>query len=176
MSPQREAPGQTWDVTVDGSLLHVELVPYAGPLWGAPSSFRVGAVEQKLSWPPAVSRWQRTRAPKVGSFDVRGHRLGMTLTTVTPSYRVAVSRNVSALDRSGPLSFLGSLVGGAGLGGGVAAASQTTLSWLVYELDVDGVPVGAWVAEAVDALPKRWTFVEPGGSLPDRESRAWPDR
>src|SRR4051794_37060278 len=105
MSQQREAPGQTWDVTVDGSLLHVELVPYPGPLSAAPTSFRVGAVEQKLSWPPAVSRWQRTRAPKVGSVDVRGHRLGMTFTTVAPSYRVAVSQNVSGVTRTGPLSF-----------------------------------------------------------------------
>ena len=97
----------------------------------------------------------------------------MTLKTIALSYRAAVSRNVSGLKRSGPLSFLGYLVGGAGLSGGVAAASQTTLTWLIYELDIDGVPVGSWVAKTVDGRPERWTFVRPGGLLPDRDSRDW---
>jgi hypothetical protein len=96
----------------------VELVPYTGALWGAPGSFRVGTVEQKLSWPPSVSRLQRTRAPQVGSIDARDHRLEMTLNTIRPSYRAAVSRNVSGVKLSGPLSFIGFLVGGAGPGGG----------------------------------------------------------
>jgi hypothetical protein len=167
------ASGQTWDVNVEGSPLHVELVPYAGPLWGAPSSFRVGNVEQKLSWPPGVSRWERTRAPKVGLIDAGNHRLGMTHKAITLSYRAAVSRNVSGLKRSGPLAFIGTLLGGAGLGGGAAAASQTTLTWLIYELDVDGAPSGSWVAKAVDGRPDRWTFVPAGGLLPNRDSRDW---
>ena len=101
------------------------------------------------------------------------HRLGMTHKAIALSYRAAVTRNVTGLKRSGPLSFLGSLLGGAGLGGGVAAASQTILTWLIYELDVDGVPSGSWVAKAVDGVPERWTFVPPGGLLPDRDSRDW---
>jgi hypothetical protein len=108
----------------------------------------------------------------VGSIDARDHRLGMTLNTIRPSYRAAVGRNVSGLKRSGPLSFLGSLIG-PGLGGGGAAAAQTTLTWLIYELDVDGIPFGSWVAKAVDGRPERWTFVPPGGLLPDRDSRDW---
>jgi hypothetical protein len=170
---QREASGLTWDVDVDGSPLRVELVPYAGPLWGAPNKFRVGEVEQKLSWPPSVSRWQRTRAAQVGSIDVRNHRLGMTLNTIRLSYRAAVRRNVSGLKGSGPLSFFGFLIGGAGLSRGAAAAAQTTLTWLIYQLDVDGVPVGSWVAKTVDGRPERWTFVQPGGLLPDRDSQDW---
>ena len=42
MNDRGEASGQTWDVTVKGLPLHVQLVPYEGPLWAAPSSFRVG--------------------------------------------------------------------------------------------------------------------------------------
>jgi hypothetical protein len=170
---QGEPSGRGWDLTIDGLPVRVELVPYAGRLWGAPSAFRLGTVEQKLTWPPSVSRWQRTRAPKIGSIDAEDHRFGMTLRTITPSYRVAVHRNVGSLKRSGPLSFLGSLVGGTGLGGGAAAASQTSLSWLIYELDVDGVSAGSWVAKAVDGRPEKWAFVAPGGSLPDRDSRDW---
>ncbi len=95
----------------------------------------------------------------------------MTLNTIQLSHRAALGRNVSGLKRSGPLSFLGTLVGGAGLGAGAAGASQTTLTWLIYELDIDGVPYGSWVAKAVDGRPERWTFVLPGGVLPDGESR-----
>ena len=39
---------QTWPITLDGSALVVELLPYAGRLWGTPESFRVDEVEQKL--------------------------------------------------------------------------------------------------------------------------------
>ena len=77
------------------------------------------------------------------------------------------------MKRSGPLALLGTILGGAALGGGAAAASQTTLIWLIYELSIDGNPAGSWVARTVDGLPERWTFVQPGGSLPDRDSPGW---
>ena len=97
----------------------------------------------------------------------------MTLTIVIPSFRTAFRRNISGVRRSGPLSFLGNVLGGAALGGGAAAAAQSALIWLIYELSVDGEPSGSWVAKAVDGLAERWTFVPPGGSLPDGATSDW---
>jgi hypothetical protein len=166
-------PHQTWQLTLDGSPELVELVPYSGRLWGTPGSFRVGTVERKLEYSAGVSRRQRFKAQLVGSVDVGGHRVAMTLTTIRPSYRSAVRRNISGLKRSGPLSFLGNILGGAALGGGAAAAAQSTLVWLIYELSVDGEPSGSWVAKTVDARAERWTFVPTGGSLPDSDTPDW---
>jgi hypothetical protein len=97
----------------------------------------------------------------------------MTLTPVRLSIRSAVRRNISGLKSSGPLSFLGNILGGAGLGGGAAAAAQSNLAWLIYGLAVDGEPSGSWVAKTVDGAAERWTFVPPGGSLPGRDSLNW---
>lgn len=164
---------QTWQLILDGSPELVELVPYSGRLLGTPSSFRVGSIERKLAYSTSVSRWQRLKAPLVGTVDVGPHRLAMTLTTVMPSYRTAVRRNISGLKRSGPLSFLGNVLGGAALGGGAAAAAQSTLVWRIYELSVDGEPSGSWIAKTVDGQAEQWAFVPPGGSLPDSDTPDW---
>ncbi len=164
---------QIWRLTLDGSPELVELVPYSGRLWGTPRSFRLGTVERKLEYSAGVSRWQRFNAPLVGSVDVGGHRVAMTMTTIRLSYRSAVRRNISGLKWSGPMSLIGTILGGAALGGGAAAGAQSTLVWLIYELSVDGEPSGSWVAKTVDGLAKRWTFVPPGGSLPDSYTRGW---
>jgi hypothetical protein len=164
---------QVWKLLLDGSPVLVELVPYTGRLWGTPGSFRIGAVERKLEHPAGLSRRQRVKAPLVGSVVVNGHRVEMSVSTVRPSFRTAVRRSFSGVKRSGPLSLLGYIIGGAGLGGGMAAAAQTTLVWLIYELSVDGKPSGSWVAKTVDGLAERWTFVRPGGSLPERDTPDW---
>jgi hypothetical protein len=164
---------QTWHLTLDRSPELVELVPYSGRLLGTPGSFRVGSVERKLEYTAGVSRWQRYKAPLVGFVDVRGHRVAMTLTPIMPSYRSAVRRNISGLKWSGPLSFLGTILGGAGLGGGAAAAAQSTLVWLTYELSVDGESSGSWVAKTIDGFAERWTFVPPGGTLPTSDTPDW---
>jgi hypothetical protein len=166
-------PRQTWQLTLDGSPELVELVPYSGRLWGTPGSFRVATVERQLEYSAGVSRRQRFKAPLVGSVDVGGHRVAMTLTTIRPSYRSAVRRNISGLKWSGPLSFLGTVLGGAGLGGGAAAAAGSTLAWLTYELSVDGEPSGSWVAKTIDGHAERWAFVPPGGSLPRGDTPDW---
>jgi hypothetical protein len=168
-----EAPRQTWQLTLDGSPELVELVPYSGRLWGTPRSFRVDTVERKLEYSAGVPRLQRFKAPLVGSIEVGGHRVAMTMTTIRPSYRSAVRRNISGVRRSGPLSFLGTILGGAALGGGVAAAAQSTLVWLIYELSVDGEPSGSWVAKTIDGRAERWTLVPSGGSLPDSDTPDW---
>jgi hypothetical protein len=173
MDHRPDLPRQTWQLTLDGSPKPVELVPYAGRLGGTPSSFRVGTVERKLEYSAGVSRWQRFKAPLLGSVDVGSRRVAMTLTTIRPSYRSAVRRNISGLKSSGPLSFIGAILGGAALSGGAAAAMQSTLVWLIYELSVDGEPSGSWVAKTVDGLAERWTFVPPGGSLPDSDTPDW---
>lgn len=169
----REVPRQTWQLTLDGSPELVELVPYSGRLWGTPSSFRVGTVERKLEYPAGVPRLQRFKAPQVGSVAVGAHRVAVTLTTLRPSYRSAVRRNISGVGRSGPLSFLATILGGAALGAGAAAAAQSTLVWLIYELSVDGEPSGSWVAKTIDGLVEGWTFVPSGGSLPDSDTPDW---
>jgi hypothetical protein len=163
-------PRRTWKVKLDGSSELIELVPYSGRLWGVPTSFRVRAVEEKLKHPEGLSRWQRVKTPLVGTVDVGGHRLTMTLTTVSLSMRAAMRRNISGLKRSGTLGFLGNLLGGAGMGGGLAAASQTTLAWGIYELSVDGMRSGAWVTKTIDGIVEGWTWVPPGGSLPDNKT------
>jgi hypothetical protein len=163
-----------WRVSVDGSPVVVELLPYSGRLWGAPSSFSVGGVERQLEQPPGTSRRERVKTPLSGSIDVGEHRLTMTRTTITLTIRSAMRRALFGVRRSGPLAFLGTLVGGAGLGGGMAAASQTTLSWLVYAVDVDGKPKGSWVGKTVDGVVEQWTWVPPGGDLPDRRTLEFP--
>ena len=168
-----DIPRQTWQLTLDGSVELVELVPYAGRLWGTPRSFRVGGVEGKLDYLAGVPRLRRFKAPQVGSVEIRGHRLAMTLTSIRPSYRSALRRNVSGVKRSGPLSFLATLLGGAAMAGGAAAASQSTLVWLIYELSVDGEPSGSWVAKTVDGRAEGWRLVPSGGSLPDSDTRDW---
>jgi len=168
-----DIPRQTWQLTLDGSPELVELVPYTGRLWGTPRSFCVGGVEGKLEYPAGVSRLQRFKAPQVGSVEIRGHRVAMTLITVRPSYRSAVRRNVSGVRRTGALSFLGTLLGGTAVGAGAAAASQSTLVWLIYELSVDGELSGSWVAKTVDGRIEGWRLVPSGGSLPDSDTPDW---
>jgi hypothetical protein len=173
MGPMNSRPDrvrQTWRLSLDESRDVAELVPYSGPLWGAPNSFSVGAVERKLEFAPGLSRRQRVKAPLVGAIDVGRNHVSMTRTTVSLAYRVALRRNLFGLKRSGPLAFLGTLLGGSGLGGGAAAAAQTTLTWLIYALDVDGQPKGSWVAKTVDGVVERWIWVAPGGSLPDKQT------
>ncbi len=145
-------------------------MPYSGRLWGAPSSFQVRQVETKLKQSAGLSWRQRVKSPLVGTVELDGHRVTMTLTTISLSYRSAVRRNISGLKRSGPLGFLGTILGGAGLGGGAAAAAQSTLAWGIYELSVDGQPSGSWVAKTIDGLVERWTWVPPGGTLPDKQT------
>jgi hypothetical protein len=94
----------------------------------------------------------------------------MTRTTVSLAYRVALRRILFRLKRTGALAFVGTLLGGSGLGGGAAAAAQTTLTWLIYALDVDGQPKGSWVAKTVDGIVERWIWVAPGGSVPDDQT------
>jgi hypothetical protein len=122
----------------------VELVPDSGWLAPTPRSFRVGTVEQKVSWAPGTPRLKRVSAPQLGSIEAGPHRLTVTLTRILPSYSVAVRRNISALKGSGPLALLARIFGGTA--GGVVAGMQPTLSWLVYELTLDGDACGSWVA------------------------------
>jgi hypothetical protein len=170
MSHGSRQPRQTWAPILDGSQELVELVPYSGRLWGTPDSFRVRLIEENLRQPEGTPRLQRHKTPAVGIVDVDGHRLTMTCTNVALSVRSGIRRNVSGLKRSGPLGFFGNLLGGAGLGGGMAAAAQTTLAWLIYELSVDGEPSGAWVAKTIDGMAERWIWVPPGSPLPDNQT------
>ncbi len=139
-------------------------------LGGTPSSFRVRDVEEKFKQPAGVPRMQRYKTPAVATIEVGGHHLTITLTAVTLSMRTAIRRNFSGLKRSGTFGFLGNLIGGAGVGGGMAAASMTTLQWAIYELSVDGEPSGSWVAKNIDGLPEQWTWVPAGGALPDNKT------
>jgi hypothetical protein len=169
MSPAQR-PAQTWKIKLDGSPVLVELVPYSGRLWGVPTSFRVGTVEAKLEHPAGLSRRQRVNTPFAGTIDISGHRLTMTLTPVRLSVRAAMRRSFSGLKRTGAMGFVGNLLGGAGMGGGFVAASQTTLAWTIYELTVDGKRSGAWVIKAIDGIVQDWIWVPSGGTLPDNKT------
>jgi hypothetical protein len=159
-------PGsRTWQLSLGGSPETVELVPYSGRLGGTPSSFRIGTIERKLEYPADVPRSRRWKTPLVGSVDIEGHCVTMTLTPVRLLYRTAVRR--TGLRRTLWSTALAGIIGGAGAVDGTAAAAQSTLAWLIYELSVDGDPHGSWVATTVDALAERWTFVPAGGALPD---------
>ena len=171
MSNHSREPLRTWRIKLDGSPTLVELVPYSGRLWGVPTSFRVGTVEQKLEHPAGLSRRQRANTPLAGSIDVGGHRLTMTLTSVRLSVRAAMRRSFSGLKRSGGDGVPREPPGWSrdGRRHGRRLPDDTRLG--IYELSVDGKPSGTWVTKTVDGIVERWIWVPAGGSLPD--NRAW---
>src|SRR3954451_17024522 len=170
MSPPRDRPTEMWRFTIDQSPYVAGLLPYSGRLWGAPNSFSVAGMDRTLEVPPGLPRRQRYNAPLTGAIDLGGHTVTLRRTTVGLAYRAALRRNLRGLTRSGPLSFVATLLGGSGLGGGAAGATQTTLTWLIYTLDVDGDAKGSWVGRAVDGVVERWSWVAPGGALPDDQT------
>ncbi len=170
MSSAQAGRPQTWHLSLDGSGAVVELLPYSGRMWGAPNTFRVGDTQRMLDVPPNLPRRRRYNAPITGAIDIGAHRVTITRETVGLAFRAAIRRNLRGLTRSGPLAFVATMLGGAGLGGGVAAAGQSTLTWMIYALDVDGEAKGSWVARAIDGVAEDWTWVPAGGALPDNET------
>ena len=70
-----------------------------------------------------------------------------------------------------PQVLLAYIVGGAGSGGGVAAASMADsimyVRCTVYELRVDGSSHGSWIATPTgDGVTATWTFFKPDEPLP----------
>jgi hypothetical protein len=57
------------------------------------------------------------------------------------------------------------LRGAAGAGSLDMARAVFAEGWVIYELFVGGHPRGSWVAPFSDM--SQWTFVPPGGDLPD---------
>ena len=161
------APGQDWQIVVAGYAESVALVPYAGPLWGSPTSFRVRDLEVQLEYPPGTARRRRYSAARMGAADLGAHRVVLTLTPVRLAYGAAVRRNIAGLRKGGPLALIAGILGGSAASGGTAAAGQTSLAWLVYSLSVDAQAAGSWVAKTVDGQVIGWRWVPPGGPLPD---------
>ena len=112
---------------------------------------------------------------RTASFAIAGRPAVMTKRTVLPRLRLRYKRAFGSSWRQLPSTILAYALGGAGIGGGVAAANATpqTVAWVVHELVVDGKPRGAWVATTREGSIPTWSFVPPGHELPDGRDDTW---
>ena len=112
------------------------------------------------------------RNPRITTFDIVGHEASLTVTLIAPSMRSNLRRLLSTSNmRRMPQVLLAYIVGGAGAGGGVAAASMVdSVMWVrrtIYELRVDGSSRGTWIATPTgDGVTATWTFFKPDEPLP----------
>ena len=129
------------------------------------------------------------RGPRLAEFSVGGHSGTLVLRVLAPSRRIRFRRSLRVSLRAAlrPTILLADLltdllgvrfVGGLGSPTAAAAAAAagawSFLLWSIYELSVDGVSQGAWVATIAGYGFREWTFVESGGILPDRSMESWP--
>src|SRR5215210_1024502 len=151
-----------WDVELDGSSHVVELGEWT-TFWGAPIVFRVDGAEHKVG-----------RAIQIGArtarFDLAGHEASLTKRQVAAGVRTTSSRMFKGGWRRLPAIIAAYALGGSGLGGGAAGAAGAAamLAWVIYELRVDGASQGSWVVRVEGGTNTSWSFVEPGGPLPER--------
>lgn len=104
-------------------------------------------------------------APLIGVAVLEGHEVLVRRHARRLSAGLEIRRSLSEVLRN-PLNLLR---GPTGMGSLI-----TTFGWLVYELLIDGQSRGCWVATLRDGFPKRWTFVDAGGDLPQADWPTWP--
>ena len=156
----RSTPPQSWRVTVAGAPHHIVLLSGGhdftvdGVLYGLGGTFH--------------------RGPRTAAFNLAGHEASVTLRLVAPSFMSSLRRSLRDSARRLPLILPAWIVGGAGLGGGVAAGlTNVQWAWAIYELRLDGKSQGSWVSTVVGESGS-WTYVEPDGALPEPDWLNWP--
>jgi hypothetical protein len=164
------SPGAWSVVDADGVEHHVALGGWR--MWlGAPNTFRCD--DREMKW---KLRW-RSR-DQTADFEVGTRRASMSKRFVYPRAGIRVRRALGGSIRNLPGTILAYALGGSGVGSGAAAAAAASgmLAWVIYELAVDDHPSGAWVATVIDGAAAGWTFVRPGGVLPNGSDDTWPEK
>ena len=157
-----------WEIELDGTRHRVELGAW-GVITAEPRMFLSDGVKHSLGGWLTVG----TRAV---TFDLAGHVGVVKMRWVKPGFRTNLRRAFGSSWRQLPGTVAAYLVGGAGLGGGVAgaAAASSVLRWVIYDLVVDGESRGSWVLTSDGDSLRSSVFVEPGEPLPEPDWLAWP--
>ena len=159
---------QRWEFVLDGSRHVVQLGGWR--ISGEPRLFTVDGRDCRVGGGPIHV------GPRVATLDVGGHEVSLTLRVRMASLRVNWMRSFKAsiVNLRRIADAYSSGIAGPGGGAAGAAAASSLLSWAIYELRVDGTSLGAWVATIVGGNLASWTFVEPGGPLPEPDWPDWP--
>jgi hypothetical protein len=142
---------------VAGQLHQIELGPRT-------NAFSVDGVEHSLGG-------TFHRGPRAAAFHVADQEASLDLRLVAPAVRPSFKRVFRDAIRN-PLALMTSVLGGEG--SGVAAGlAKVQWAWAIYELRVGGKSEGSWVSTVIGDS-EAWTFVEPGGALPEPGWLNWP--
>jgi hypothetical protein len=153
----RFTPRQSWQVTVAGEPHRIDLGP-------GTNAFSVDGVKHSLGG-------TFHRGPRTAAFQLGDQEASMTLRLLAPAVRPTFKRLFRDAIRN-PLVLATYFLGGEG--GGVAAGlAKVQWAWAIYELRVDGKSHGSWISSVVGES-ESWTFVEPGGALPEPGWLNWP--
>ena len=166
-APRGGGGGQTWPITLDGSALVVEPVPYAGRLWGTPEASEWTGSSGNSSSRPATTPTNQCAARRDGRPRHSPFGDGVNHRHAFVPCCGKSQRHRSEAERSAGVPWHDPRW--CCVGRGRAAASQTTLAWRIYGLEVDGAPaahgsLGRWMAG-----PEQPAY-PPGGFLPDRDT------
>ena len=146
----RSTPRQSWRVKVAGESHHIELGLRT-------NDFLVDGVLCSLGG-------TFHRGPRTATFQLGSQEALITLRLLAPGLWPNFKRLVRDAIRN-PLVLATYLLGGEG--GGVAAGlAKPQWAWAIYELRVGGASHGSWISSVVGEAAS-WTFVEPGGALPE---------
>jgi type III secretion system-like peptide-binding chaperone len=149
-----------WNVEIQGRSHTVEL---DAARLGHPSHFRFDGVRYRIGG--RVGRRRTT------SFLIDGTPATIVRHVVIPPWRQRLRAGLGGATRGLPKVLFGmalGLRGAAGAGSLDMAEAVLAEFWVIYELSVGEQPQGSWVAPTLDK--SQWTFVPPGGSLPDGKS------
>jgi len=164
----RGSPVQRWEFVLDGSRHVVQL-----GAWGAHDAPRDFMVDGRDCWSLGGPIH---RGPRIATIDIGEHEVSLTRRELMASLRVNWVRSFKAsiFNLRGVVDAFSSGIAGVGGGAAAAAATSSLLAWAIYELRVDGTRLGSWVAVVVGGSLSSWTFVEPGGPLPEPDWPDWP--
>jgi len=156
-----------WWIDLDGRTHVVEIIGIH-PFLGSGKAFRCDRH-------PVVVHG-RFPAIRTARFDIADHPAVLRRNNVYQSFRRRFWLALGGSWRRLPTTLLSYAFGGPGVGGGAAAASASDVAmtvWFLFALSVDGVERGTWVATRVGEQDRGWTFVAPGGPLPDGRDDTW---
>ena len=159
---------QAWEIELDGTRHRVELGTW-GVISEEPRTFLSDGVKHSLGGWLVLGR-------RATEFDLDGHVGVVTMRWVKPGFRTNLRRAFGSSWRHLPGTVAAYLVGGPGVGGGIAGAGAagSILKWVIYELLVDGESRGSWVLTSVGGSLRSSLLVEPGGPLPEPDWLDWP--
>ena len=153
----RFTPRQSWLVNVAGRPHRIDLGPGA-------RAFSANGVEHSLGG-------TFHRGPRTATFQLGDKEASISLRLVAPAFGSTFKRLVRDAIRN-PLVLGTYLLGGEG-GGVGAGLAKVQSAWAIYELRVGGKSRGSWISTVVGDF-ESWTFVEPGGALPEPGWLNWP--